>query len=121
MIDDLVEFAFVVLGMKPAVERCLGDLLLMTLLGDARLLHDHVVIGGDAVQQVVVTDEAGSVFVDQSQAAELIRLACFATAVQLRVRLEQAEQFVFVGNLFTELRAAISGVANLNRQREPVL
>ena len=58
-------------------------------------------------------DESRGIFVDQNQTSELIGLARLATPVQLRVRLENAEQLVFIGDRFSFQHTAASRAANL--------
>ncbi len=107
--------------MKAAIERRRDDLTAMLLLCCASLLHRDVGVVLFARQQMVVTDKTRAVFKHEQQPAELIRSARFAAAIELRVRLEQAEQLVAVGDFLLQDHAPIGRVANLFREREPML
>ena len=80
----------------------------MLALSDSGLLNNNVGIKLLTAHQIVVANETCVVFVNHHLPTELIWLARFAAAVQLRVRFEDAEKLVLVGNRFPKLRSPIS-------------
>ena len=58
-------------------------------------------------------NESGGIFIDQNQATELQRLTGLAAFVKLRMGFEDAEQFVFVGNVFALQDTSTRRAANM--------
>jgi len=90
----------------------------VTLLGRARLLHDHVAVALVAGQYMMVRDEACSILKDQHQPSKLYRLGRLAALIQLRVRLEDAEQLLVVGNRLALEHPPPRQVADVSRSLE---
>src|SRR5664280_1977750 len=115
MFDDLGKFLLVVRAVKSSVEGRAANPPSVTSLGLASLLDHHVAIALIAWQNVIVRDEACSVLVKQYQASELHRLSRLASLVHLRVRLEDAEQLLAVGNRFAVKHASPRRAADVPR------
>ena len=62
----------------------------------------------------MMRDESRRIFADHHQTPELIWLTSFATSIELRVRFEDAEQLVFVGNINLAFQYTAAGrITNL--------
>jgi len=107
MFDDLGQLPLVLGRVETAVERGTFDPAFETLLQGSHFVDQHVGVGVGAFQNFVMTHETGGILDDQHQSAELVLLAGLAAAVQLRVRFEQAEELVAVGNRFALQHAAV--------------
>ena len=111
--DDLGQLLLVFRAVKAAIEGRLPNAIAQTVLDDPRLLHHHVAVLRFARQQMVMTDEAGRVFVNQHQPSELHRLAGLAALVKLCVGFKDAEQLFVVGDLLAFQYAAARRGTNL--------
>src|SRR5712691_4095087 len=112
-LHQLGQFVLVRGGVEATVERQLLDLIVEALLQSPRLRDGDVAIGLGAFQQAMLREKSRTVLEHQHQAAELQRLAGLATFVQLRVRLEEAEQLLVVGDLLAFDHAAMSHLTHL--------
>ena len=93
----------------------------MSLLRLTGLLDDHIGVARFAIHQVVVTDEASTIFKDQCHPSKLIRCSRFAATIELRVGFEEAEQFLAVGYRFLQQDASKGRVTDLHREFNPPL
>lgn len=100
---------------KSAIKRQHLDSILIALLQSSRFCDRDVTIGFGAGQQAMLREEPRAVLEHQYQVAELHRLARLTQFVELRARLEEAEQLILVGHLFTVDHAAISNFTHLLR------
>src|SRR5712691_11831486 len=107
-LHQLGQFLLVGGGVEATVERQLLDLIVEALLQSPRLRDRDVAIGLGAFQQAMLREESRAVLEHQHQAAELHRLAGLAAFVELRVRLEEAEQLLVVGKLLSPDHPAMS-------------
>src|SRR6056297_173125 len=121
VIDNLAERHFVFITIKTAVERGCFNLAAMLPLSDLRLIDHHILVSRIAIHQMIVTDEASTIFIDQYQTSVLVGLPCFATTVQLRVGFKETKQFVTVRDTFAQQHTPTSGIANLLCQLDPLL
>ena len=118
MFEDLGQLVLDLRAVKATVERPTADLAPVTLLGRARLLHNHVAVALVAGQYMMVRDEACSILKDQHQPSKLYRLGRLAALIQLRVRLEDAEQLLVVGNRLALEHPPPRQVADVSRSLE---
>ena len=93
----------------------------MFLLSLPSLIDDDIGIAKFAIHQVVVADEARAIFKYQHLSAELIRRSRFATSVELRMGLEQAEQLFVVRDFLLQDDTPVGGITNLFGQFDPML
>ena len=114
-LHQLGEFVLILRRVEAAIERQLLDLILETLLQSSRFRHRHVAVGLGATEQAMLREESCGVLEHQHQAAELHRLTGLASFVELRMRLEEAEQLLVVGHFLALDHAAMSHLAHLLR------
>ena len=99
--------------MKTSIERGFFNLAAKTILQYSGLLDEDPSILRVARHDVMMREKARGIFVDQDQTTKLNRLACLATLVKLRMRLEDAEQLFFVPHALALQDTTAGRVANL--------
>ena len=120
MLDDLRQFRLVVWRVKAAVERSPLDAIAEPLLQGAHFGNQQVAFIRADGQHFPVADKTDGVFDDHHLVAKLDRRTRFAALDQFRIRLEQAEQFVGVGNGFAFDHATISRAADVLGDTVPI-
>jgi len=118
VLDDLGQPTLVLGRVKAPVEGRPANASSQTLLHAACLVDDHVAVVGVAGEEVGMGDEPRPVLVDEQLTPELHRLGRLAPLVKLRVRLEDAEELLGVGDLLPLQHASPGGAAHLPRSLE---